>query len=176
MALRKKQRLQASPNTTSLTDATLLTSFDALTDDTIIMIFGFLPPEDIMRTRLSTKLRAAACAMIIPPSDYRVRRYKVMDAMTKALPNMQQITIDNLGFGQKYVDGEEPNEDRVKYTDGHITRDIVKILTSPVEWTLCSSLQTPVASKVDHQTLRLSQVGHDYVGRLSLTQRIALRE
>ena len=130
MALRKKQRLQASPNTTSLTDATLLTSFDALTDDTIIMIFGFLPPEDIMRTRLSTKLRAAACAMIIPPSDYRVRRYKVMDAMTKALPNMQQITIDNLGFGQKYVDGEEPNEDRVKYTDGHITRDIVKILTS----------------------------------------------
>jgi hypothetical protein len=52
-----------------------------------------------------------------------------MEAMTKALPNMQQITIDNLRFGQKYVDGEDPNEDRVKYTDDLITQDIT-IFTS----------------------------------------------
>mmetsp|Transcript_1303 Transcript_1303/g.2068 ORF Transcript_1303/g.2068 Transcript_1303/m.2068 type:complete len:424 (-) Transcript_1303:436-1707(-) len=119
---RKKPRLSASPNSTSLPKE--LPSFKSLSDDELAHVLGFLPPEDIMRARLSIKLRDFATTLIVPPSDYRVRRYKVMEAMAKSLPHMQQITIDNLGFGQKYADGVDPNEDRVKYTKDHITRDI----------------------------------------------------
>ena len=124
---RKKPRLSASPNSTSLPNE--LPSFNSLNNDELAHVLGFLPPEDIMRARLSIKLRDFATTLIVPPSDYRVRRFKVMEAMAKSLPNIQQITIDNLGFGQKYADGVDPNEDRVNYTiKGHITPDIT-ILT-----------------------------------------------
>ena len=98
-------------------------SFDALSDDALAHIFDFLRPEEIMLTRLNTKLRVVA-RIIAPTSDYHVRRYKIFQAMSKALPNLRQITIDHLGFGQKYADGEDANEDLLEYTKDHITRDI----------------------------------------------------
>ena len=38
-------------------DHTNMPSFDDLSTDELAIIFGFLPPEDIMRARLNTKMR-----------------------------------------------------------------------------------------------------------------------
>jgi hypothetical protein len=47
-----------------------------------------------------------------------------MRAMTTALPNLQQIKLNDLGHGHKYVDGEDPDEHRAADTANWIAYDI----------------------------------------------------
>ena len=44
-------------------------SFDDLSTDEVANIFGYLPPEDIMRARLNKKMREAATKTIVPPTE-----------------------------------------------------------------------------------------------------------
>jgi hypothetical protein len=51
----------------------------------------------------------------VPLSEFVVNsleKYNAMNVMTNALPNLQQIAIDGLGYGiHKWSDGEDPNEE-----------------------------------------------------------------
>ena len=83
---------------------------DSLRTDELAHIFGYLSPEDIMRSRLNTKMREAAKKTFVPPADFvvdSVRSYNAMRAMTTALPNLQQIELNDTPH---YVDGEDPDE------------------------------------------------------------------
>ena len=88
-------------------------AFDDLGVDVIAIIYGFLGPFDIMRSRLCKKLRKAATTATVPPTDFivnSVRKYNAMRAMATALPNLQQIEIGGLNGGHKYSDGDDPHE------------------------------------------------------------------
>ena len=78
---------------------------------------------------------------IVPPNKFSnsifgdfsvdsVDNYNAMAVMTRALPNLQQITIGNLGGGHKYNDGEDPDngedsdEEMSAITDDRIVHDI----------------------------------------------------
>ena len=81
-------------------------SIDALSTDELANIFGYLPPEDIMRARLDTKMREAAKKTIIPMTCFAIdsaKKYNAMAAMTTALPNLQQISLYFLKYGHKYT-------------------------------------------------------------------------
>ena len=103
-------------------------SFDDLGTDELAHIFGFLAPEDIVRARLNNKMREAAKITIVPLTNFIVNsvvKYNAMAAMTRALPNLQQITLRNgLGRGHKYSDGEDADEDWGSITADCITQDI----------------------------------------------------
>ena len=83
-------------------------SFDDLSTDEVAIIFGYLPPADIMRARLNKKMREAATKTIVPPTNFVVNsvgKYNALVAMATALPNLQQITLDTLGYnGHKWSD------------------------------------------------------------------------
>ena len=73
-----------------------LASIESLSGDVLANIFGFLRPVDTMRVRLNRKMREATKITIVPPTDFRVDsvdKYNAMNAMTRALPNLQQITL-----------------------------------------------------------------------------------
>jgi hypothetical protein len=72
-------------------------SFDDLSTDELAHILGFLAPKDIMGARLNNKMREAAKKAIVPMTDFQVYKlveYNAMAVMTRALPNLQQITIN----------------------------------------------------------------------------------
>jgi hypothetical protein len=81
--------------------------------DIIEIILGFLPPMEIMRKRgVCVVWKEAARNAIVPPTDFHVyslKSYNAMNVMTRALPNLQQITIGSLGHRHKYSDGEDPD-------------------------------------------------------------------
>ena len=55
---------------------------DSLSTDELAHIFGFLSPEDIMRSRLNKKMREAAKKTFVPPADFvvdSVRSYNESD-------------------------------------------------------------------------------------------------
>ena len=99
-----------------------------LSTDELANIFGFLPPEDIMRARLNKKMREVAKTTIVPPAAFvvnSVEKYNRTAAMTTALPNLQQITLCALGYnGHKYEDGEDPDESQAVETANCPTHDI----------------------------------------------------
>eukprot|EP00574_Skeletonema_japonicum_P004396 CAMPEP_0201715500 /NCGR_PEP_ID=MMETSP0593-20130828/1674_1 /ASSEMBLY_ACC=CAM_ASM_000672 /TAXON_ID=267983 /ORGANISM="Skeletonema japonicum, Strain CCMP2506" /LENGTH=424 /DNA_ID=CAMNT_0048205017 /DNA_START=85 /DNA_END=1359 /DNA_ORIENTATION=+ len=84
----------------------------------IANILSYLGWADIMRARVSRKWRdAAKMTIVAPPSDFAsdfvvdsVRSYNAMSVMSTALPNMQQISISNLGHEDIYSNGEDPDE------------------------------------------------------------------
>ena len=122
--LKKKQRLEDQSHGVvevahdNFVEAAM--SFDKLSADVMAIIFGFLHPNDIMRSRLNKKMRDAATKTMVPPTNFIVNtmaEYNAMIAMTTALPNLQQIMLRFLGGGHKYVDGDDPDEGRAADTD-----------------------------------------------------------
>jgi len=111
---RRSRRIAGRPDAT----------FDDLGVDVIAIIYGFLGPFDIMRSRLCKKLRKAATTATVPPTDFTVDsviKYNAMRAMATALPNLQQIEIGGLNEGHKYSDGDDPYEQE---NENYITHDI----------------------------------------------------
>ena len=124
----KKERLEADQRSHDVA-VVVAACIDVLTADVIANIFGFLPPQDIMRSRLNKKMRKAAKETIAPPTKFVVdstRSYNAMKAMTTALPNLQHISINRLEHRYRYVDGLGTSE----------------ILTAFSEMLLCTSKST----------------------------------
>jgi hypothetical protein len=95
-------------------DAVAVT-IDQLEDNLLANVFGFLDgPKEIMGKRcVSKKWKEAAKKTIVPPNNFIVNRwqkYNAMGVMTRALPNLQQIVLCDLGPRIKYGDGEDPDE------------------------------------------------------------------
>jgi len=69
-------------------------SISALSTDVVAKILGYLDgPEEIMLSRVCKKMRDAATTVIVPATDFRidcVRRYNLVLAMRRALPNTQR--------------------------------------------------------------------------------------
>ena len=73
-----------------------------LSVDVLANILGYLDVQDIMNARVCKKWKKAATTTIVPPTDFRVnsmRKYNAMNVMTEAMPNLQQITLLDLGRG-----------------------------------------------------------------------------
>jgi hypothetical protein len=104
--------------------------FDALAEEMLANIFSFLPPQVIMRLRrVSKKWSEAARKTIVPLTDFRVSlpngitQYNIMRVMTTALPNLQQIGICHLGRGNRWSEGEDPDEEDAESTANWTTHD-----------------------------------------------------
>jgi hypothetical protein len=99
--------------------------------DVLPNIFAFLGVKDIMRNRrVNKKWKEAVKITIVPLCDFcvaSVRRYNAMDAMTIAMPNLQSINLRGLGYGHKYNDGEDPNEELAAETVNWMTHDIERL-------------------------------------------------
>ena len=98
------------------TDAVAVT-IDQLEDNLLANVFGFLDsPKEIMGKRcVCKKWKEAVKKTIVPPTNFLVnswQKYQAVGVMTRALPNLQQITIQDLGYRTKYADGENPDESR----------------------------------------------------------------
>jgi hypothetical protein len=99
--------------------------------DEVAIIFSFLPYYDIMRARVCTTWRDAAKKTLVPLTDFSsefvvnsVVKYNAMRVMSTALPNLQQLSICGLGHGHKYIDGEDPDEERAAWTANWTSHDI----------------------------------------------------
>eukprot|EP00577_Skeletonema_sp_RCC1716_P012856 CAMPEP_0113394668 /NCGR_PEP_ID=MMETSP0013_2-20120614/12665_1 /TAXON_ID=2843 ORGANISM="Skeletonema costatum, Strain 1716" /NCGR_SAMPLE_ID=MMETSP0013_2 /ASSEMBLY_ACC=CAM_ASM_000158 /LENGTH=386 /DNA_ID=CAMNT_0000278591 /DNA_START=54 /DNA_END=1214 /DNA_ORIENTATION=- /assembly_acc=CAM_ASM_000158 len=105
----------------------MASTIDRLGTDELVNIFEYLPPEDIMRTRLNKKMRDAAKKTFVPMTDFvvdSVIKYDAMAAMTTALPHLQQIGISYLHEeGHKYSDGDDPYERLAANTADLTTHD-----------------------------------------------------
>jgi hypothetical protein len=99
-----------------------------LSADDIPRILSFLDLKEIMqKRRVSKKWNEAVKNTIVPLVDFRVdsgERCIAMTVMTNALPNLQQITLCNLGYEHKYNDGEDPDEEMAARTASRTTHDI----------------------------------------------------
>jgi hypothetical protein len=112
-------------------DSAFVASFDDLVD-VLPNILGFLQPRDIMRQRrVCRKCSEAVKMTIVPLADFdvnSVEKYNRMVVMTRAMPNLQQITISYLhgvDWGRhKYNDGEDPNLEYAARTARRPTYDI----------------------------------------------------
>ncbi len=95
-------------------------SFGTLGVDELANILAFLPIEEIMRSRRINKQSMEAVQMtMVPPTDFVVDslvKYNALGVMTKAMPNLQRLTIGFLGRENKYNDGEDPFEEQAAYT------------------------------------------------------------
>mmetsp|Transcript_14044 Transcript_14044/g.28657 ORF Transcript_14044/g.28657 Transcript_14044/m.28657 type:complete len:416 (-) Transcript_14044:207-1454(-) len=128
----KKRRLEKEEDaavTTEENDDNLTSTIGSLGTDVFAHIFGFLPPKDIMRARLNNKMRLAATITIVPVADFCVDselKYNGMAAMASALPNLQHISLRSLGWNRniKYIDGEDPDEQRAARTVNWTAFDI----------------------------------------------------
>ena len=121
----KKQRITDAADT--LAEA-VATSGD-LSTDLLANILGCLHVEDMMRSRGVNKKWKEAVKMTIVPlhADFVVnglRKYNTMNVMTTELPNLQQITIGGLGWGDKWSDGEDPYNMEAARTSDWTTHDI----------------------------------------------------
>jgi len=98
-----------------------------LNTDQVAVIFSFLAPKDIMCARVCISWRDAAKKTIVPLTDFcvdSVDKYRAMVAMTTALPNLQQLTLCNLGWGDKYTDGQDPDEEWAAFTTDDTAHNI----------------------------------------------------
>ena len=72
--------------------------------DEVSIIFSFLPRNDILRARVCTTWRDAATTTLIPLTKfvvYGIRSHNALRVMSTALPNLQQLSIYDLGQGHK---------------------------------------------------------------------------
>ena len=131
----KKQRLDEGghQSTAAAADSDdFVASFDDLNIDELANIFGFLPVRDIMRLRRLNKKAREGVRMTIPPKYFDtefwmrgVDTYNALRVMTMALPNLQEIRLeDKLGSNVKYSDGEDPDEALAATTAGWTSYDI----------------------------------------------------
>eukprot|EP00984_Skeletonema_dohrnii_P034363 scaffold33538_cov179-Skeletonema_dohrnii-CCMP3373.AAC.8 len=99
-----------------------------LSADEFACILGFLPPKQIMCLRRVCKTwREAAKKTIVPIVDFHVNsidKYNALNVMATAMPNLQQIKISYMGQGQKYNDGEDPDEEVAARTANYTIHDI----------------------------------------------------
>ncbi len=88
--------------------------------DEVAWILSFLPLEKIMcLRRVNMTWGEAAKKATVPPSVFHVnsmKKYNAMDVMTRAVPNLQRISIGGLGRSHKYNDGEDPDEEEAART------------------------------------------------------------
>ncbi len=80
-----------------------------------------------MCARVCISWRDAAKKTIVPLTDFcvdSVDKYRAMVAMTTALPNLQQLTLCNLGWGDKYTDGQDPDEEWAAFTTDDTAHNI----------------------------------------------------
>ena len=117
-------------------------AFNKLSCNQTAVILGFLDYKTIMISRrVSRKFCDAAKITIVPMyrgDDYlysnltlrvnSVKTYNCMRAMTRAIPNLLQITFFDIGYEtgtyHKYKDGEDPDEARARWTTTYISHDI----------------------------------------------------
>jgi len=105
VATRRSRRLAGRPSGTI-----------ALANAVVEHIFGYLPPEDIMRSRrVCKRWKDAAKKTIVPMPHNRFivnssMQYSAMMAISTAMPNLAQICLCNLGYDIIYSHGEEPDE------------------------------------------------------------------
>ncbi len=96
--------------------------------DVLAIIFAFLGVKDIMlKRRVCKKWKEAVKMTIVPTTDFCVdsmEEYNVMRVMATELPNLQQITIGDLGYRHKWSDGEDPYEERASQTADWTSHDI----------------------------------------------------
>jgi hypothetical protein len=96
--------------------------------DEIAWILSFLPLEKIMYLRrVNMTWRDAAKKTTVLPTDFVVvdmKKYNAMMVMARVLPNLQQINLCNLGWGDKFNDGEDPDEEHAARTASMISHDI----------------------------------------------------
>ena len=99
-----------------------------LSADEFACILGFLPPKQIMCLRRVCKTwREAAKKVIVPIVEFHVNsidKYNALNVMATAMPNLQQIKISYMGQGQKYNDGEDPDEEVAARTANYTIHDI----------------------------------------------------
>ena len=88
---------------------------DELSADEVAIVFSFLRHVDIMRARVCTTWRDAAKKTLVPLTDFpsgvvvdSVGTYNAMRAMSTALPNLQQLSLQYLFGENKYIDGDDP--------------------------------------------------------------------
>eukprot|EP00984_Skeletonema_dohrnii_P035026 scaffold34598_cov85-Skeletonema_dohrnii-CCMP3373.AAC.2 len=112
-------------------DDYLVAMANELSGDVVAIIFGCFPPKEIMHMRrVCKKWREAAKRTIVPPTVFDVNsldKYNALVAMATALPNLQQITLSNLGWLHKYSDGDPTHSwatQRSVLPTTSITRDI----------------------------------------------------
>ena len=96
--------------------------------DEVASILAFLPLEKIICLRgVNMAWRDAAKKTIVPLTCFAVEdmnKYRAMRVMARVLPNLQQINIGYLGWGDKYNDGEDPDEEEAARTANQISHDI----------------------------------------------------
>ncbi len=91
----KKQKLEGLLGHPVADGNDFLVSFGDLGVDLLANVLGFLLPKDVMSKRSINKKTREAVKRTIPPDDFcvnRMRDYNVMNVMTRAMPNLQQIT------------------------------------------------------------------------------------
>ncbi len=99
-------------------------------EDIMANVLAWLRVEEIMgKRRVCKKWKEAVKKTIVPPTDFwvsSVGKYNAMRLMTRAMPNLQQLKLGNLGwkYGHEYADGEDPNEKRAASTAHYTTYDI----------------------------------------------------
>jgi hypothetical protein len=127
---KKKQRITVDDDR-SLAETALMTAVaNHLSVDELANIFGFLggPKELMPKRRVCKKWTEAVRKTIIPAYERfevnSVKRYNTMGVMTRAMPNLQHLTISYLDRGHKYSDGEDPNEEEATGTADYTTHDI----------------------------------------------------
>ena len=118
-----------SAEATAVADQIAVSAGDALSVDVLAKILGYLDgPKDILqKRRVCKKWKEAVKKTIVPISDFcvaSVKSYNAMAVMTEAMPNLQQIKLGYLGRGNKYSDGEDPNERRATNTVDWTSHDI----------------------------------------------------
>ncbi len=125
----KKQRLDNHPSAVAAFNE-FVASFDDVSVDVLANIFSFLPVDNIMCSRrVNKKSMEAVKKTIVPLTAFRVhtmRKYNALNVMTRAMPNLQQIKLGLLewGYGHKWSDGEDPNEEEAARTANQVSRDI----------------------------------------------------
>jgi hypothetical protein len=95
--------------------------------DVLPLIFEFLPVKEIMRSRRVCKKWKEAVRRAIAHDNFyldSVEAYNLLRAMVTALPNLRQIKLGYLGEGQKYNDGEDPNEEYAANTADYTSYNI----------------------------------------------------
>ncbi len=137
---KKQKSTEADANLVEITAA----SAGDLSIDVLADIFGFLDgPNDIMQKRRVCKKWKEAVKKTIPPADFVINgavKYNAVNVMTRAMPNLEQIAIygfeqnhlnelfidanGNLGYGHKYNDGEDPDEELAAETVDYRAHDI----------------------------------------------------
>ena len=123
----KKQKVDCYQRDVVVTDNDFAVSFDDLSD-VLPNIFAFLPVNNIMRSRrINKKTREAVTKTIVPLTDFlvdSVDKCNAMNIMTRALPNLQQITLGSFGIRHIFRNGEDPYEWWADRTADYTTHDI----------------------------------------------------